>query len=1038
MKAQHPPESLISPAPAARKIGLAEKGRFSWLDASMNGFGIRAKVAALTGFCLVFALIATLVLLSWMQLNVNRDREVLTSYMRWMELARVQQVNFKKQVQEWNNILLRGHRPEDFERHRQLFLVQERLVQENGKALTGMLTQPALRAREDEFLKVHEELGRRYRNALGVFEQSGRLNFQSVDRLVRGMDHVPTDLIDGLVASIANDFDQYKTSLAAVVLDEQRYAVGAALSVFLGLMLASHLLARRITRSIHDLTRTVARVSAEKDYSLRAQRSSRDELGLLTDGFNEMLAQIQQKNATLQQSHDDLAERVAERDHAEEALLVSQALYHSLVVQLPVGIFRKDAAGRYVFVNPRFCELKHMPADQILGWTAPEICAHESQNATSMWLPELAVQGTLHHEQIMQSGQPVALEETYNGPDGQPQHWQVVKSAVFGPDQAIIGSQGVVLDITERKRTERALRESEEHFRFLNDLAKATRALADPEQIMAVTARMLGEHLGASRCAYADVEKDGEQFAILHDYTDGCTSTVGNYQLSLFGARPVAKLQSGQTLIIRNVEAELLPGDGAEMFNAIGIQAIITCPLVKDGILRAMMAVHQTTPRDWTPGEVAIVQEVVERCWATIERRTAEENLRQSEALLHIAGRTARLGGWTVDLPEVRITWSDEMCAIHDVAPGTVPEFEQALSSYAPQSREPLRKAYEACVREGTPFDLEAELITAKGRQVWVRAIGEAERNAGGTITRVQGALQDITARRQAALELEQAHTQLLAASLKADMAEFATGILHDIGNVLNSANIASFCVADSLRKSKAANLSKVVALLREHENDLGDFFTNNPKGRQVPVYLAQLAGQLAEEQAGALKELAQLQKNIEHIKEVVSRQQGLARTPGATETVNVPELVEDALRMNLSGVAQRDIEVIRDFKAVPPVRVEKHKVLQILVNLVRNAKQSCEVSGRQEKKLGIHTTRDNDHVRISVSDNGVGIPPENLARIFSHGFTTKKDGHGFGLHSCALAAAEMGGTLTTHSDGIGRGATFTLELPINAAQDQP
>lgn len=129
--------------------------------------------------------------------------------------------------------------------------------------------------------------------------------------------------------------------------------------------------------------------------------------------------------------------------------------------------------------------------------------------------------------------------------------------------------------------------------------------------------------------------------------------------------------------------------------------------------------------------------------------------------------------------------------------------------------------------------------------------------------------------------------------------------------------------MADSLRKSKAGNLSKVVALLREHENDFGDFFTNNPKGRQVPVYLAQLAGQLAEEQAGALRELAQLQKNLEHIKEVVARQQGLAKTPGATEAVNVPELVEDALRMNLSGAAQHDIEVIRDFKAVPPVRVE-------------------------------------------------------------------------------------------------------------------
>jgi signal transduction histidine kinase len=121
----------------------------------------------------------------------------------------------------------------------------------------------------------------------------------------------------------------------------------------------------------------------------------------------------------------------------------------------------------------------------------------------------------------------------------------------------------------------------------------------------------------------------------------------------------------------------------------------------------------------------------------------------------------------------------------------------------------------------------------------------------------------------------------------------------------------------------------------------------------------------------------------------------------------------------------------------MPPVRVEKHKVLQILVNLVRNAKQSCEVSGRREKKMRIHTTHGNGHVRIAVSDNGVGIPPENLARIFSHGFTTKEDGHGFGLHSCAKAASEMGGTLTTHSDGIGRGATFTLELPLNATRNQ-
>ena len=219
------------------------------------------------------------------------------------------------------------------------------------------------------------------------------------------------------------------------------------------------------------------------------------------------------------------------------------------------------------------------------------------------------------------------------------------------------------------------------------------------------------------------------------------------------------------------------------------------------------------------------------------------------------------------------------------------------------------------------------------------------------------------------------------------------------------------------------------MALFREHAHDLGAFITEDPRGKHLPAYLAQLSEHLQAEQAANAGELDSLRSNVEHIKEIVAMQQNYASFGGVKEMVNVTDLVEDSLRLNEGALSRHDVEVVREIDAVPPLNVEKHKMLQIMVNLLRNAKYACHDSACGQA-ADVRVANGDGRIKISVIDNGVGIPPENLTRIFNHGFTTRKDGHGFGLHSGALAAKEMGGALTVHSDGVGQGAAFTLELP--------
>lgn len=333
----------------------------------------------------------------------------------------------------------------------------------------------------------------------------------------------------------------------------------------------------------------------------------------------------------------------------------------------------------------------------------------------------------------------------------------------------------------------------------------------------------------------------------------------------------------------------------------------------------------------------------------------------------------------------------------------------------------------------GDVFDgEEAGLNVKTGERQWLRTTKVPLRDSQGKIIGLAGINRDLTERKQWEAKLESLHRQLIEASRQAGMAEVATSVLHNVGNVLNSVNVSASVVEDRVKNSVAAKLEKIVALLRENETNLAHFLTQDEKGQRLIGYLETVVNHLTAEKAGVLQEIECLARNVEHIKEVVAMQQAYARVAGVQEIIHPSELVEVALRMQEASFARHAIRVVREFAHVPSISVDRHKVIQVLVNLLQNAKRACEDSAAPDRCVFVRIRpAGTDRLQIEVTDNGVGIPAENLTRIFSHGFTTRKDGHGFGLHSGALAANELGGTLTAHSNGVGQGATFILGLPV-------
>jgi len=285
---------------------------------------------------------------------------------------------------------------------------------------------------------------------------------------------------------------------------------------------------------------------------------------------------------------------------------------------------------------------------------------------------------------------------------------------------------------------------------------------------------------------------------------------------------------------------------------------------------------------------------------------------------------------------------------------------------------------------------------------------------------------------------LAESRARLLDTAHRAGMAEIATGVIHNVGNVLNSVNVSAKRAVERVAALDIADLNDVVGLMREHADDLASYLAIDEKGKLIPEFLAQLSGDLAGEKREALNELQSLTKNVQHIAEIVDTQQTYVQVAGTTAKVSINDMIEDALRITAAAMERHAVRVIREYEETPSIMTERHKVIQILVNLLSNAKYALDDCTTSERRITIRVRAprgDQSIIRVEICDNGVGVSKEHFAKLFSHGFTTRKEGHGFGLHDSANAAKSLGGRLSAESAGPGQGATFTLELPFQVAE---
>jgi signal transduction histidine kinase len=398
---------------------------------------------------------------------------------------------------------------------------------------------------------------------------------------------------------------------------------------------------------------------------------------------------------------------------------------------------------------------------------------------------------------------------------------------------------------------------------------------------------------------------------------------------------------------------------------------------------------------------------------------------------LELAQHVAGLGFWFFDQEANQITFTNEIYDLLGLDPlKGVTKIEELTAFLDEETQTKFISLVNNAFLTGNKYELEFSIFhkilkTNKGFYTTGQTYGM---DASGK-KQLFGIFMDITDRKEAEKKLSELNARVIASAKQAGMAQIATSVLHNIGNVLNSANVSMGLLQENLNINNYKKLSEILRMVKDHHQNLDLYFKQDAKGKLIPEYLMNLLEVIINTYKIAQEEIHNLSHNIIHIKDIVTMQESFSGISGVAEKVLIKSLCIYANKMG--GIADKNIEIVMKMNDGLEIMTDKSKLLQILINLFKNAKDSLMSSDQKNKKIHIKADLIQDSIVIQITDNGVGIPNENLKKIFTFGYTTKEKGHGFGLHSSILLAKELGGTLEASSDGLNQGATFSLKLPL-------